>query len=398
MRLPLFLYRKLTSALLPEREEQPYDRAKIWFHAASAGELEILWPIIEEAVRRGFVLRVTLYSPSSKNAQARLKSRMAEQGDSVSQLGFSPQEGGWGKAIESVSPALFVTAKYEAWPELWASLRSARTPLAILCAMDRPSLRFARRISGPLAGGLPKLLLSAPDEEHESELKKLFPNAENLPIGDPRWDRVLARLQGRHARAEELKGILAALPRPWGILGSVWEEDLDQWKEILKREGGGTRIWVPHDVSDRTIAAFEKKFREAGKRFIRSADLRVGSRLEGKLEVIVNETGFLPELYPSGDYAYIGGGFGKGVHSTLEPACAGLPIAAGPEGGHRFPEIRWLEAQGILRVVRGARALEAWYDGLSEMKATKKDIMTQIETRAGAAKRIADALFSGVSP
>jgi hypothetical protein len=73
-------------------------------------------------------------------------------------------------------------------------------------------------------------------------------------------------------------------------------------------------------------------------------------RPAGKIALIVDEMGFLAELYSIMDWAFVGGGFGASIHSTIEPAIYGLPIFGGPRGEKKFDEIGLLKKQNQLHL------------------------------------------------
>ena len=46
--------------------------------------------------------------------------------------------------------------------------------------------------------------------------------------------------------------------------------------------------------------------------------------------LIIDNIGLLSSLYQYGKIAYIGGGFGSGIHNILEAAAFGIPVIFGP--------------------------------------------------------------------
>jgi 3-Deoxy-D-manno-octulosonic-acid transferase (kdotransferase) len=166
-----------------------------WFHAASAGELETLIPLIDRADRAGRTLWVTCFSRSALRALDQLKARGLR-------TSLSPLEGGWRALLNRAQARVFITVKYEAWPDLWASLSDSRTPLLVLGAQVRPSLHWIVRFSRILGFSIPIQLrmlsffesAETKAESNGPQLYDLFPSAELGQINDPRWDRVYERL------------------------------------------------------------------------------------------------------------------------------------------------------------------------------------------------------------
>jgi 3-deoxy-D-manno-octulosonic-acid transferase len=348
------------------------------------GELESLWTLVSGWLERdSHEAIVTVFSESARGALSRLERELSDKPGKLRYAGYSPWEGRWRESLETFAPAAFVTAKYEAWPELWASLNELGTPLVIAGAKARPSLRLAKRLCLLLGRPLPSLVLLTADEEEKAPLLKLFPQARVRCVGESRWDRVKERLENGNMRARELIAGCAGLPRPWGVLGSAWPEDLEVWGGRLGSVKG--TIWVvPHRVDAPSVAKISGILRRQGITFVLSSELRQGSAAGAA--VIVNEMGFLSELYGSADWSFVGGGFGEGVHSTIEPAINGIPVAIGPNGAGKFPEIAELTKSGQVTVVRNVRELGQWLDGIhtADMQASRARWKEQAFGRLGA--------------
>lgn len=349
-------------------------RARAWFHAASVGELESLMPVIDAWLSDGSEAIVSVLSESARGAVVRLRTRgtMAaspsvrdsSQDSRILYAGYCPWEGHWGRALTRVKPDIFITAKYEAWPELWASLAERKTPLVVVSAKARRSLKVAGTLCRLLGGNIPVLRLLAVKESDADELRALFsgfPSARVECAGEPRWDRVAARIQQGSPRARELIARYQELPRPWGVLAQVWPEDMDVWRGQLGAAGGA--LWVvPHRVDAESVEAIERYLVRAGLNPRRtSANGAVPRETDC---VLVDEMGFLLELYAAADWVYVGGGFGISMHSTIEPALFGLPVACGPAGENKFPEIALLQSAGQLEVVRDREQLASWVERL----------------------------------
>jgi 3-deoxy-D-manno-octulosonic-acid transferase len=132
------------------------------------------------------------------------------------------------------------------------------------------------------------------------------------------------------------------------MLGSAWIEDLERVLPAL-RGRSDSLVVVPHDLSPSNLERMKRRLEEA---------------LPGRY-LLVDVMGVLVELYPLADWAFVGGGFGKGIHSTVEPAVSGLRIACGPEKVERFPETRELIERGILRICRSEVEVEEFIDSAS---------------------------------
>ncbi len=332
-------------AAIPERRSE---EKRVWFHAASMGELESLWPLVERASREPNTrLVLTVFSTSAWSHLHKMARKL--EGAPPLYTGYSPLEGGWRWALESLNPNLFITAKYEAWPEIWDSLAALEIPLAIIGAKPRSSILWAKRILRIFGGSIPRIIFFSFDPENEPGLARRFPAAKLYHGSDPRWDRVFQRSENAHPRVAELTHEFSDLPRPWGTIGSAWAPDLSAVPLDASTTIPGTLWIVPHKINPRSISELEILLRERGFTPMRTS-LAERIRPAGKIAVVVDEMGFLAELYSVMDWAFIGGGFGSSIHSTIEPAIYGLPIYGGPKGQQKFDEIPLLKKQSQLRL------------------------------------------------
>ncbi len=385
------------------------NEAPVWFHAASVGELESLWTVIYRWLAEGGMAVVTVFSDSAitKVRSLALEVEKGVEGAGARLLfaGYSPWEGEWLAAFRWFRPSAFVTVKYEAWPELWASLAEEKIPLLILGAKERSSLKFVSRALGWLKCPLPDLSLLTLLQSDQEPLRKVFPTARVDTTGDPRWDRVFERIHRGSERAKELISALGDLPRPWGVIGSAWKEDLDAFGHRLYQISG--TLWVvPHHVDSETTRVLSGILEHGYRPVIstRLLDLQRPQLSESKQRaaVIVDEMGFLAELYAAADWAFVGGGFGAGVHSTIEPAIQGVPIACGPARAQSFAEIEELRSTLQLRITTDADAIAEWLRTLGVLpfmgkhtevtERDRRDWQEQAKARLGATGRVYERL------
>ncbi|NDF16326.1 hypothetical protein EB061_13595, partial [bacterium] len=199
----------------------------------------------------------------------------------------------------------------------------------------------------------PRWFFFANTEDSRSGLRDLFPDASVFSGVDPRFERVSRRLESigsdplKNGIISEVRSGLKDHPRPVIIAGSVWPEDLRVFLPAF-RNSPGSLVVVPHSLDPANLRAIHE---------LLEAEIP-GRYLE------VHRMGVLVELYPLADAAFVGGGFGKGIHSTLEPAISGLPVLSGPSGVDRFPETLELKEARVLTVVRGSEEIERWLHGL----------------------------------
>ncbi len=361
----------IARSVLPLGSNQKWKPAELlWFHAASAGEMEILYPVILEAGKKGAAVIATVFSASDPRVSQRMKESWKAAGLSLDRLlvAFSPGEGAWSPLLEVARPDRLVTAKYEAWPDLWSSACASGVPIVVVGAKPRRSLNMAFRLCRWLGQALPRLEFHAGSLRDADALSAAYgkkPGVSIFTSGDPRWERVRDRSSQGNPRAQALVGAFSHLARPWGVLGSVWEEDLLVWMQAFPRASAipGALWIVPHQVSTPQILRIEALLKRWGASWVRTSRLAAGESAESSSQtfVLVDEIGFLSELYASADWAFVGGGFGKkGVHSTIEPAIQGIPVAIGPSRAETFTEISELRDFGQLSVIQSPDELWSW--------------------------------------
>jgi 3-deoxy-D-manno-octulosonic-acid transferase len=412
----------------------------VWFHAASSGELEMLWSVARSLRQlpefSNCQFGLTVFSPSGRTRLERFQSEF-----SSIYCGPSPWEGEWRQFFCEIRtrfgamPSVFISAKYECWPDLWGTLLEVGVPVLMVNAEWRRSLRWGTIVTRALFGGLPRLKFFTVLESAARELSGCMPGESALCSGDPRWDQMVARLSRPHPRVQELQslGKKAKLPRPWVILGSAWEEDLEM---ILSAASGasfsGTLWVVPHRPS--AAQAREWVDRAIG---AKSGGVWLSARVPGELRplaldsvgvvasglssvegsvasdrpeldhprsgpqlVFVQELGVLAELYSIGDAAWVGGGFRTGLHSVIEPALSDLWIAAGASKADTFPEVPELTRLGQLDLIRTESQAAAWLQKIASVPSPSlRESWREwrVRTHLGAARRIASAVAEIVS-
>jgi 3-deoxy-D-manno-octulosonic-acid transferase len=311
----------------------------LWFHAASAGELEILVPLIEAAVKEGRLVGVSIFSPSAESSLQKLPKELIY-------AGFSPNESEWFDLLVHFGVSEVLTSKYEAWPGLWRAASLLGLRITVVCASMRSSLRWVQRVLSFLRVPLPSLRFFVLDEKSIPELKSNFPQSECILSADPRWLRVIQRAENtdQHVEFQRWREKYSATKKPYWVIGSAWKEDMDFLSPLIKKYQG--TVWVvPHSLKTEPNPAI----------FAPHANC-----------ILVNEMGLLVELYSIAERVWVGGGFGDGIHSTLEPAVYSIPVACGPKNVEKFHETNDLIRDGVLSVCDSAEKVQHWLDTPSQ--------------------------------
>ncbi|MEW6058443.1 MAG: glycosyltransferase N-terminal domain-containing protein [Bdellovibrionota bacterium] len=360
-----------------------------WVHVASHGELEYAIPLLTELGRRERRVLITYYSISAKIPVEQLRERF----ENVSLVVPLPHDG-LGLMREFVALArkqgvrCLLLLKYELWPGvLWEC--NSRGIKVILVDALKPSW-FHRRLLHKLDG-----IFSG----YESEILSL-PHKNVRVLGDTRVERVLERISRSESQMESIlpKETLTALAATSTLVcGSMWPPDTRVVIEairLLKDKGIVVNlIWVPHELDQVERIRAETALSKLGYQ-VQSADQ--SGALPGKsIAVIVMKKGILAELYHLGKLAYVGGGFGSGVHSVWEPALTGAYVACGPRT-ERSPESRELQKHGRLLEVIGPSQLAEWLGErislLRDKRVTTPNSLEELLSKhLGASSRIIEA-------
>jgi 3-deoxy-D-manno-octulosonic-acid transferase len=301
-------------------------RPLAWFHAASVGE-----GLQAETVLRHFrQLRPdcqTIYTHFSPSAEA-LARRL--EVDAADYLPYDLPDT-MHRLLASLEPDLLVFAKLDVWPELSTRAATSGAQVAIVAATVSPGsgrLRWpARRL---LEAGYQVITAAAAiSPEDADRLAQLGVPAERIQIlGDPRFDSVAERVRAVKPDESLLSFGHGA---PTLVAGSTWPADeavlLGAFADLHRRRPDARLILVPHEPTPAQLEVLQRRAASLG--------LPVPVRLseaQGPVPLlVVDRMGLLATLYGSGSMAYVGGGFGAaGLHSVLEPAAWGIPVAFGP--------------------------------------------------------------------
>ncbi|MDX1478885.1 MAG: glycosyltransferase N-terminal domain-containing protein [Saprospiraceae bacterium] len=316
-----------------------HQRPWIWIHVASLGEFEQGRPVIER-LRSAYPdhgILLSFFSPSGYTVR-----KDYPHADHVTYLPLDTHANArrW---VRKVRPALAIFVKYEIWYHYLRALDRARVPTLLISAQLRAGQfyfawygRFMRR----RLAGLTRIFTTGTEQTqflNEAGLR----NAETA--GDTRIDRVITI--ARDTRDFSTVGQALGPGAEILVAGSTWPAD----EQILIpwiRETATKAIIAPHENSEERIQALTRQLGPAVLRLSASRDAQRPADI-----VIVDTMGDLAHLYALGAIAYVGGGFGPGIHNILEPLAHGLPVIFGPNYD-RFAEAHDLISLGVARSVQ----------------------------------------------
>jgi 3-deoxy-D-manno-octulosonic-acid transferase len=296
------------------------DQKIIWVHCASLGEFEQGRPVIEN-IRDHLPDRkilLTFFSPSGYE-----KRKDYGGADYVMYLPLDTRRNARRMLdLLPVEMALFI--KYEFWYHYLKQLQSRRIPVYLASGNFRHDQLFFKWYGSWYRHFLNRFThIFVQNQESESLLSGIGLTRVSV-AGDTRFDRVqeLRHTPFTHPALESFGKDSTVI-----VAGSTWEKD-EQLLAKVYMELSDRVYWIiaPHELSEGHIQSLQERFPGC----VRFTELE--SRVpDGCRVILVDTIGRLSYLYRYGVMAYIGGGFGKGIHNILEAATYGLPVVFGPE-------------------------------------------------------------------
>jgi 3-deoxy-D-manno-octulosonic-acid transferase len=366
------------------------DQKSVWFHFASLGEFEQGRTVIEQikTARPSCTVIVTFFSPSGY--EIRKNYPLAAH---VFYLPLDTRKNAE-RFIRLINPELAVFTKYEYWLHYFSQLNRKNIPLFMISAIFRKDQIFFRWY-GALNRRILRFVTHFFVQNDTSRLLLQSLGFQNVTVtGDTRFDRVYENASARR----ELQLVKQFTEGKKTLVGgSTWPEDEALLEELAKDYTTWNLVIAPHEIHPDKIASIEKKFSPAV-RYSHLTELTAEEsviNLSGKRALIIDNVGMLSSLYRYGDIAFIGGGFGAGIHNTLEAAAFGLPVIFGP-AYHKFQEAKDLISSGGGFSVKSYSELQAIFkkmqneDYLSE---AGKAAQNYVSGKTGATKMILEELL-----
>ncbi|MFN0047748.1 MAG: 3-deoxy-D-manno-octulosonic acid transferase [Cytophagales bacterium] len=312
----------------------------LWFHCASLGEFEQGRPIIEKikVLHPQYKILLTFFSPSGFEVR-----KHYEKADFVYYLPLDTAINAR-KFIEIAKPKMAFFVKYEFWFHYLTALKKSDIPVYSVSSIFRPNQIFFKPY-GKFYRNMLGLISRFFVQNTESEVLLKSIGIESKVTGDTRFDRVNAGLQ---TKKDLLYIKRFKKDSRLFVIGSSWKEDLDVLAESIndfyldKSTIGNIKVVIaPHEISTKNIQYIQNKIQRPILLYsdLQKKDLSLFDIL------VIDNVGMLSSIYAYADFAYVGGGFGKGLHNILEAAVYGMPIFFGSKY-EKFQEAVDLVAQG----------------------------------------------------
>lgn len=318
----------------------------IWVHCASLGEFEQGRPIIEKLKREfpSHKIMLTFFSPSGFEVR-----KNYNKADYVFYLPWDTKKNAI-QFIDIAKPTLVIFIKYEFWFHYTNELKKRNIPILSVSAIFRSDQLFFKSYGGFYRKILKNFNYFFVQNDESIRLLKSIDIQNCLRAGDTRFDRVIemASQSEEVESAKKFKGNEKVM-----VIGSCWPEDLDVLIPFINENYYNIKfIIAPHEISESFIGDLEKALKSENVRYSQVESKPV----EDCQVLIVDNVGMLGKLYKYGEFAFVGGAFGKGLHNILEAACYGIPIFFGNKNFQKFQEANDLINRG------GAFEVSGYFD------------------------------------
>jgi 3-deoxy-D-manno-octulosonic-acid transferase len=360
----------------------------IWVHCASLGEFEQGRPLIE-AIRKknpSYKIVLSFYSPSGYEVRKNYK-----EADVVCYLP-SDTRANAKRFISTVNPRMVFFVKYEYWYNYFRELKEVGTPLYLVSAIFRKDQIFFKWYGGWFRKILNNVKCFYIQDEKSAALLDGIGIKAYIVAGDTRFDRVAAI-----AAAANPIPVVENFATGAKVLvaGSTWPADEQIIASYINNSAKDVKLIIaPHMVDESHIQQLERRFALPVCRYTKvkgeiGADVRV---------LIIDTIGLLSAIYRYGSVAYLGGGFGKGIHNTLEAATYGMPVIFGPR--HlKFKEAIDLKEKGagfsINDSVEFGNLMERLWDDENKdyLKKSGEAALEYVQSMCGATEEILKLIY-----
>ncbi|MBQ5913993.1 MAG: 3-deoxy-D-manno-octulosonic acid transferase [Alistipes sp.] len=344
------IFKRMAEVISPE------DKV-VWIHAASLGEFEQGRPVIEKIREQQpeYKILVTFYSPSGYEIRKNYAGA-----DYIFYLPIDTP-GNAKKFLDVAHPEIAIIVKYEFWLNLLSELKRRGVRTYLISAIFRRNSIFFRSYGSIWRQALDSFEQMFVQNEESKELLHEIGFDNVVVAGDTRFDRVaeIARNVKKVPIVERFKG-----DSPLFVAGSTWGPDEEILQTLINDNPQIKFVVAPHEMENSRIERIIAQTKGGAVRYTLCNEECDFS----KTQVLILDTiGILSSVYGYATWSYIGGGFGVGIHNTLEAATFGLPIAFGPNY-QKFKEARDMVALGAATKVESAEDLSAWFAPLRDDK------------------------------
>lgn len=354
----------------------------IWFHAASLGEFEQGRPLMER-IRKDYPqykILLTFYSPSGYEVR-----KNYEGADIICYMPVDTRLNAI-RFLRLVRPVMAFFIKYEFWSNFLHILKHRNIPTYSVSSIFREDQVFFKWYGRSYAGVLKCFTrFFVQNEESKRLLEGIGITAVDV-VGDTRFDRVLQIKEAAKQlpiceafRTGVASSLSADVPHhdfKVFVAGSSWPPDENIFIPFFNEHKDWRLLIAPHVIAEEHLKLILSLIK--GKKVVRYTQTTPEEAAEADV-LIIDCFGLLSSMYNYGDVAYIGGGFGVGIHNTLEAAVWNMPVIFGPNNK------KFQEAQGLLKS-GGGFEINTYEDfsGLMSSLMNDETFLKQAGDKAGA--------------
>lgn len=354
----------------------------IWFHAASLGEFEQGRPLMERIRKEypQYKILLTFYSPSGYEVR-----KNYEGADIICYMPVDTRLNAI-RFLRLVRPVMAFFIKYEFWSNFLHILKHRNIPTYSVSSIFREDQVFFKWYGRSYAGVLKCFTrFFVQNEESKRLLEGIGITAVDV-VGDTRFDRVLQIKEAAKQlpiceafRTGVASSQSADVPHhdfKVFVAGSSWPPDENIFIPFFNEHKDWRLLIAPHVIAEEHLKLILSLIK--GKKVVRYTQTTPEEAAEADV-LIIDCFGLLSSMYNYGDVAYIGGGFGVGIHNTLEAAVWNMPVIFGPNNK------KFQEAQGLLKS-GGGLEINTYEDfsGLMSSLMNDETFLKQAGDKAGA--------------
>lgn len=311
----------------------------VWFHAASLGEFEQGRPLMEQLRKDHpeYKILLTFFSPSGYEVR-----KNYEGADIICYLPLDTITNAR-RFLRTIRPVMAFFIKYEFWYNYLHILKHRNVPVYSVSSIFRPDQVFFKWYGRQYGRVLNCFTHFFVQNEISKELLGKIGITNVSIVGDTRFDRVL-----QIKEASKQLPIVETFKQDAKVFvaGSSWPPDEDIFIKYFNKHRDWKLIIAPHVIGEDHLRQIEKLL--DGRKVARYTSLENLDNLDSleNLEVLIIDCfGLLSSIYHYGDVAYVGGGFGVGIHNLLEAAVWDVPVFFGPNN-QKFQEAQGLKKCG----------------------------------------------------
>ena len=311
----------------------------VWFHAASLGEFEQGRPIIEKlrVDHPDYKILLTFFSPSGYEVR-----KNYEGADLICYLPIDTITNAR-RFLRAVRPEMAFFIKYEFWYNYLHILKHRGVPLYSVSSIFRPEQIFFRWYGKQYSRVLKCFTKFFVQNEESRQLLATIGITETEIVGDTRFDRVMT-IKSVAKQLPLVEAFVKDAPQVF-VAGSSWPPDEDIFIRYFNEHRNWKLIIAPHVIGEDHLQQIITKLQMASDRTIVRFTQTNREEAAKADTLIIDCFGMLSSVYNYGNVAYIGGGFGVGIHNTLEAAVWDMPVIFGPNN-KKFQEAQGLKACG----------------------------------------------------